>query len=130
MSRRSRKRTDAEATVMAIPATKRVCRIIRNGTRSMVALRVMSPCKAKPTVAMSRMGIASTKCTRCDATVTSGNASAGNITFLISPAFDEIDDVDSRTAAEKNVQGRIPEKRNSGYGWMRADGKKKVKTIV
>jgi hypothetical protein len=35
---------------------------------------------------------------------------------LISPAFDEIDDVDSSMAAEKNVHGRIPAKRNNGYG--------------
>ena len=90
----------------------------------------MSPCSAKPTVASSRIGIASAKCTRCDATVTSGNASAGNMTFLIKPAFDEMAVVDSSTAAEKNVHGRIPAKRNSGYGRITFDGKKKVKTTV
>src|SRR5712691_3407553 len=76
------------------------------------------------------MGVASTKWTRCEVTTTSGNASAGNITFLISPEFEEIDVVDSRTAAEKNVHGRMPQKRKSGYArtvWL---GKNRVKTSV
>ena len=35
-SRRSRKRTEAEATVMATPATKIVCNSMRNGVKAMV----------------------------------------------------------------------------------------------
>src|SRR6185503_11656939 len=78
----------------------------------------------------SMIGSAARKCTRCESTTTSGSASAGNITFLISPAFDEIDAVASSTAAVKNVHGRIPEKRNSGYDGTTCCGKNFVKTSV
>ena len=130
MSRRSRKSTEAEDTIIATPATKSVCSNISSGTTRMVECRAMSPCHAKASVATSRTGIASAKCTRCDRTTTSGKASAGNITFLISPAFALIEVVDSRTAAEKKVHGRMPAKRNSGYGLTEFAGKKMVKTTV
>ena len=65
-------------------------------------------------IATSRIGRASAKCTRCDSTTTSGSASAGNITFLISPALPAMEFVDSSTAAAKNVHGRMPAKRKSG----------------
>src|SRR5207248_4071337 len=113
---RSRNSTDAEATISEIPATKKVWSRIRNGTRNIVQRSTMSPWNAYASDARKRIGMASTKCTRCDATTTSGSASAGNITFLIRPAFDETELAASSTAAEKNVHGRIPAKRNSGYG--------------
>src|SRR5205807_10122806 len=81
-------------------------------------------------IATSRIGSASAKCTRCDSTTTSGSASAGNITFLINPALALTAAVDSSVAAEKNVHGRMPAKRKSGYGWMAFAGKKTVKTTV
>src|SRR5581483_10253858 len=130
MSRRSRKRTDADETVSATPATKSVCTSITSGTRRIVALIVAWPSSMKIAVATRRIGMASAKWTRCDITTTSGRASAGNITFLISPALLEIEEVDSRTAAEKNVQGRMPANRNSGYGFTTCCGKKRVKTSV
>src|SRR5437763_7684647 len=85
---------------------------------------------AKAMSASSRIGSASTKCTRCELTTTSGSASAGNITFLISPALLMTEVVDSSTAAAKNVHGRIPVKRNSEYGCTLFDGKKNVNTSV
>src|SRR5713226_10397047 len=81
-------------------------------------------------IATSRIGRASTKCTRCDVTTTSGSASAGNITFMISPALLITDVVDSSTAAAKNVHGRMPVKRKSEYGCTLFDGKKNVNTSV
>src|ERR1044071_7412128 len=131
MSRRSRNKTDAEETVIATPATNKVCSNIKRGAKRIVALTVNFPSAAKMPIATRRIGTASAKCTRCESTTTIGSASAGNITFLMRPAFDEIELVDSSTAAEKNVHGRIPEKRKSGYGPPTAGpGKNFVKTRV
>jgi len=52
------------------------------------------------------------------------------MTFLMSPALLEIEFVDSSTAAEKNVHGRIPANRKSGYGLTTCCGKNFVKTSV
>src|ERR1041385_2699255 len=125
----SAKCTEADDTVIAIPATKKVCTSMMTGTSRIVRLIDACPRATKISIATSRTGIASAKCTRCDNTTTSGNASAGNITFLIRPALLEIDVVDSRTAAEKKVQGRMPANKNNGYGRMTC-GKNRVNTSV
>src|SRR5207237_10734244 len=80
--------------------------------------------------ASRRIGMASTKWTRCEKTTTSGRASAGNMTFLINAAFVEIELVDSSTAAAKKVHGRMPVKRESGYGLTTCEGKNFVKASV
>src|SRR6185436_6019553 len=124
MSRRSRNSTDADDTVNATPATNSVCSSMSTGAKRMLMPGVNLPSAA------NRIGTASAKWTRCESTTTIGSASAGNMTFLISAAFAEIELVDSSTAAAKKVQGRIPEKRNSGYGCTTCCGKNLVKTIV
>ena len=92
--------------LMAMPATNRLCTSISTGRSRIVDEIVAWPRSMKASKAASRTGMARAKCTRCDSTTTSGRASAGNMTFLISPAFAVMALVDSSTAAEKNVHGQ------------------------
>src|SRR5215467_5707632 len=66
-----------------------------------------------------RIGSARKKCTMFARTVTIGSTSAGNSTFLIRLPPEISTPADSRSDAENQVHGRIPQNMKSAYGVTR-----------